>query len=179
LTSKRNQNPDQFVVNGMGRREKHLDPDTGPLSQFASDLRGLRHAAGGATYREMSKSAGYSPSALSAAASGANLPSAGVLSAYVRVCGGDVDDWLAKRSAVSATLAQARATSTDTPRAPTRQPRRLPWRQRVAGLTAAAVLGSLATVVPMAVWGAPACLTQNPAHPSPVATCPDAGAANR
>jgi len=144
----------------MGRLEKQLDPQTGPLAQLAVDLRELRRKAGAPTYREMSRAAGYSPSALSAAASGANLPSESVLSAYVRVCGGDVDEWLARRAEAAdtrtaSTIATAPPPPAERPRVPLRQR----FARRTAGLLAAAIMGSMATVVPMAVWGAPSCLT--------------------
>src|SRR5262249_54784495 len=162
LTSNRNQRCEQFVVkvttdnprgdSAMGRLEKQLDPQTGPVAQLAVDLRELRRKAGSPTYREMSRVAGYSPSALSAAASGANLPSESVLSAYVRVCGGDVEEWLTRRAEaadptsgrapVAAPLAQP---STERPRVPIRQR----FARRTAGLLAAAIMGSMATVVPM------------------------------
>jgi hypothetical protein len=162
----------------MGRLEKHLDPQTGPLAQFASELRDLRRLVGTPTYREMSRAAGYSPSALSAAASGASLPSTGVLSAYVKACGGDIEEWLAKRTAVGVVLAMPVAVPTpsatpiplpETPRATPAPRMRQPWTRRFAGLLAAAVIGSLATVVPMAIWGAPACLTPDSGLPGPPA----------
>lgn len=161
----------------MGRLEKQLDPQTGPLAQLAVDLRELRRKAGSPTYREMSRAAGYSPSALSAAASGANLPSESVLSAYVRVCGGDVDEWLARRAEAADTRNAHRLVAAPPPH-PLPQPSdrpRVPLRQRfarrTAGLLAAALMGSMATVVPMAVWGAPSCLTSDHGHPAPTGNC--------
>lgn len=58
----------------MGRREKPLDPDAGPVQRLAHDLRALREKAGRPTYREMAKRAGYSAAALSQAAAGDQLP---------------------------------------------------------------------------------------------------------
>jgi transcriptional regulator with XRE-family HTH domain len=188
----------------MGRLEKQLDPRTGPLARLAVDLRELRRQAGGPTYREMSRVAGYSPSALSAAASGAALPSAGVLTSYVRACGGDVDVWLRRRAEV-ARVASASAVvdvppealdpldpvnalsapdvleALDPSPAPDRHPkprlaRRHRFARRTAGLLAAAIVGSMATVVPMAVWGAPSCLTTDHGRPAPAATCQPASA---
>jgi len=74
----------------MGRRERKLSP--GPLSEFAGDLRSLRSGSG-MTYRELERRAGYSASALSAAASGQSLPTLEVLLAYVGGCGGEAADW--------------------------------------------------------------------------------------
>ncbi|MER0247295.1 DNA-binding protein [Streptomyces sp. HSW2009] len=53
----------------------------------------LRRDAGGPTYREMARSAGYSATSLSQAASGEQLPSLAVALAYVRACDGDQDEW--------------------------------------------------------------------------------------
>ncbi|MFL6114710.1 MAG: helix-turn-helix domain-containing protein [Catenulispora sp.] len=169
----------------MGRLEKQLDPHTGPLAQLALDLRDLRRRAGAPTYREMSKAAGYSPSALSAAASGANLPSAQVLAAYVRACGGDAEEWLLRRAEIAClttasirTPAPAAAPSAVSEPEPEPEPtrhrdirRRQRLARRAAGLLAAALVGSMATVVPMAVWGAPSCITTDHGRPAPAANC--------
>jgi hypothetical protein len=74
----------------MGRKERQLSP--GPLRDFASDLRMLRSESG-MTYRELERRAGYSASALSAAASGQSLPTLEVLLAYVGGCGGEARGW--------------------------------------------------------------------------------------
>lgn len=159
----------------MGRSEKQLDPQSGPLAQLAVDLRELRHQAGGPTYREMSRTAGYSPSALSAAASGANLPSAGVLTAYVRACGGDVDEWLRRRAGAAHVADAPTSAAVEAPASePLPEPhlaRRYRFARRTAGLLAAAIVGSMATVVPMAVWGAPSCLTTDHGRPVPATSC--------
>jgi anti-sigma factor RsiW len=161
----------------MGRHEKHLDPAAGPLALFAGELRQMRRAAGSPTYREMSKAARYSPSALSAAASGALLPSEGVVAAYAEACGQDGAAWVARRAAVRAGLEddgdgpqepRALASRSVEPERASAKSRRF-FRHRAAGLLAAAVLGSLATVLPMAVWGAPTCHVHD--HPAPAVTC--------
>jgi hypothetical protein len=74
----------------MGRKERPLE--SGPFHNFASDLRKLR-AETGMTYRALARRAGYSASALSAAASGEALPTLDVLLAYVGACSGDMADW--------------------------------------------------------------------------------------
>ncbi|MGP3912929.1 helix-turn-helix domain-containing protein [Nonomuraea sp. 10N515B] len=74
-----------------GRRERPVPP--GPLQEFAQGLRDLRAAAGNPSYRAMERKAGYSASALSAAAAGDRLPSLAVTQAYVGACGGDQDEW--------------------------------------------------------------------------------------
>jgi hypothetical protein len=77
----------------MGRREQTLDPDGGQLEAFAYDLRQLRQAAGGLSYRQLSRRAGYSVSVLWSAARGRDLPTLPVLLAYVGACGGERDAW--------------------------------------------------------------------------------------
>ncbi|MDX2937245.1 DNA-binding protein [Streptomyces ipomoeae] len=77
----------------MGRRERPVDPNEGPVQSFAYALRKLRREAGGPTYREMARRAHYSVTALSQAAAGEQLPSLAVTLAYVRVCGGDPGEW--------------------------------------------------------------------------------------
>jgi serine/threonine protein kinase/transcriptional regulator with XRE-family HTH domain len=74
----------------VGRREQPVKP--GPLHAFAAGLRELR-AATGWTYRALAARAGYSPSALAAAASGQSLPTLEVTLAYVGACGGDQTLW--------------------------------------------------------------------------------------
>ena len=172
----------------MGRLEKQLDPQAGPLAQLACDLRELRRIAGSPTYREMSSVAKYSPSALSAAAGGAALPTEGVLAAYVAACGGDardVDAWLERRARVLATMDRLTAGDGDPVRsapgdapsaaavlsAPVKRRRRY-LRHRAVGMVAAMMLGSIATIVPMAIWGAPSCLGDGQGHPVPAANCP-------
>ncbi|MEU5259233.1 hypothetical protein [Amycolatopsis sp. NPDC021455] len=56
-------------------------------------MRQLRSAAGGLSYRELSKRARYSVTALSEAAGGQTFPSLRVTLAYVKACGGDPDVW--------------------------------------------------------------------------------------
>lgn len=90
----------------MARKEKPVDPGTGPLAEFAADLRRLRAQAGNIPYRTLAKRAGYSASTLSVAASGTMLPSLEVTLAYVQVCGGDPDAWRARWHQVAAQLSR-------------------------------------------------------------------------
>ncbi|NKZ02677.1 NBR1-Ig-like domain-containing protein [Actinomadura latina] len=72
-----------------GRRERQ--------EQFARDLRRLRAAAGNPSFRTMAGKAGsVSHTTLHEAAKGARFPSWLTTSAFVDVCGGDVDDWRAR-----------------------------------------------------------------------------------
>lgn len=80
----------------MGRRERLLDADAGPLNAFATDLRRLRRQAGNPPYRELGRRAGYSASALSVAASGHTLPSLDLTLAYAGACGADLAEWEAR-----------------------------------------------------------------------------------
>ncbi|GGO66922.1 nSTAND1 domain-containing NTPase [Nonomuraea cavernae] len=77
----------------MGRRESPVDPGAGPVQRFAYELRKLRREAGGITYREMARRAGYAVTTLSQAAAGDRLASLPVVAAYVKACGGDVAEW--------------------------------------------------------------------------------------
>ncbi|MDX3733299.1 nSTAND1 domain-containing NTPase [Streptomyces caniscabiei] len=77
----------------MARPERPLDPAAGPVARLAHELRELRRAAGGPSYRTMADAAGFSPAALSKAASGARLPSLAAVQGYVRACGGDPGEW--------------------------------------------------------------------------------------
>ncbi|GHH09676.1 hypothetical protein [Streptomyces lanatus] len=77
----------------MGRREKPLDPEAGPVQRLAHDLRVLREKAGKPPYREMAERAGYSTTALSQAAAGDQLPSVAVVRAYVEALDADPGEW--------------------------------------------------------------------------------------
>ncbi|WP_045558613.1 WD domain, G-beta repeat protein [Streptomyces sp. FxanaA7] len=77
----------------MGRPERPLDPAAGPVQRLAHELRELRRAAGGPSYRAMAEDAGFSATTLSQAAAGERLPSLAVVQGYVRACAGDPADW--------------------------------------------------------------------------------------
>ena len=77
----------------MGRPERPLDATGGPIAAFARDLRELRSHAGNRTYRELARTALFSPSVLSSAASGYRLPTLPVTLAFVGACGGDLAAW--------------------------------------------------------------------------------------
>ncbi|MFI6095774.1 hypothetical protein ACIA8G_09490 [Lentzea sp. NPDC051213] len=77
----------------MGRPERKIDPDAGPVQRFAWDLRQLREKAGSPSYRELSSRAHFGSTALSEAAGGSQFPSLEVTLGYVRACEGDVDAW--------------------------------------------------------------------------------------
>ncbi|MEV0219995.1 hypothetical protein [Streptomyces sp. NPDC050704] len=77
----------------MGRPERPVDPAAGPVQRLAHELRELRKAAGGPSYRTMAAAAGFSATTLSDAAAGRRLPSLPVVQGYVRACGGDPAEW--------------------------------------------------------------------------------------
>ncbi|MEV0784966.1 hypothetical protein AB0I52_18715 [Streptomyces sp. NPDC050423] len=77
----------------MGRRERPLDMDGGPVAEFAGALRKLRDKAGGITYRAMAGKGQYSAATLAQAAAGVRLPTLPVVIAYVRACEGDCEEW--------------------------------------------------------------------------------------
>jgi WD40 repeat protein len=77
----------------MGRPERSIDPEAGPVAEFARDLRRLRDSAGRPSYRELARRAGLSVTVLSEAAGGQRLPTLPVVKGYVGGCGGDLADW--------------------------------------------------------------------------------------
>ncbi|MGW2516117.1 nSTAND1 domain-containing NTPase [Streptomyces sp. NPDC001617] len=77
----------------MGRPERPLDPEAGPVQRLAHQLRELRQEAGSPSYREMAKTAGFSATTLSQAAAGERLPSLVVVQGYARACGADPEEW--------------------------------------------------------------------------------------
>ncbi|GAV38960.1 nSTAND1 domain-containing NTPase [Streptomyces acidiscabies] len=85
----------------MGRPERPVDPDAGPLQRFAYELRSLRGNGGSPSYRTMAQRTGLSVTALSRAASGERLASAAVVRAYAQACGADPDEWERRRQAVA------------------------------------------------------------------------------
>ncbi|WP_329941076.1 helix-turn-helix domain-containing protein [Streptomyces sp. BE147] len=80
------------------------DPVGSTAERFAFGLRALRSAADGPTYRQMAARTGQSPSALSHAAKGGQLPSLEVALAYVEACGGDRTEWEQRWLAAQAEL---------------------------------------------------------------------------
>ncbi|MGW0331735.1 nSTAND1 domain-containing NTPase [Streptomyces sp. NPDC003011] len=91
----------------MPRRERPLDPEEGPLAEFAAGLRQLRRKAGNPPYRRLAERAHYSISTLSSAASGHRLPTLAVTLAYVRACDGDTARWRERWREVARLLGEA------------------------------------------------------------------------
>ncbi|MFF4366967.1 hypothetical protein [Streptomyces sp. NPDC001594] len=89
----------------MARKERPLEGEDGPLLEFATALRRLRHEAGSPPYRDMAERAHYSVATLSGAAAGRRLPSLDVTLAYVRACGGNADAWERRWHAAAVELA--------------------------------------------------------------------------
>ncbi|MCL9758844.1 helix-turn-helix transcriptional regulator [Frankia sp. AiPa1] len=77
----------------MARPESPLPSVPGPVRDFAAALRELRQQAGAIPYRQLAKAAHFSPAHLARAADGRALPRWEVASAYVRACGGNLDEW--------------------------------------------------------------------------------------
>ncbi len=86
----------------MPSNERPLGVEDTPLLRFAGDLRRLRQRAGTPSYRELGRRAHYSAAALSEATAGRRLPSLAVTRAFVRECGGDVDEWTERWRVLSA-----------------------------------------------------------------------------
>lgn len=76
----------------MGRPEEPLEREGSPLREFAFWLRDLRRRSG-LTYDQLGRKAHYATSTVQAAAAGQRLPTLRVTTAFVRACGGDVDQW--------------------------------------------------------------------------------------
>jgi Helix-turn-helix domain len=96
-----------------GRPEAPLNPLDGPLSRFAHELRQLRAAAGYPSYRVLAKTAFYSASALSTAASGAAFPSLAITLAYAGACGADPAEWRQRWEAAAGLVRQPGASRAD------------------------------------------------------------------
>ncbi|MFD4604615.1 helix-turn-helix domain-containing protein [Streptomyces sp. NPDC058464] len=99
----------------MGRREKPVDPDAGPVQRLAYDLRILREKAGRPAYRDMARRAGYSTTALSQAAAGEQLPTLAVVRAYAQVLDADPEEWEERWRAVERELREATALDEEAP----------------------------------------------------------------
>jgi WD40 repeat protein/energy-coupling factor transporter ATP-binding protein EcfA2 len=84
----------------VARPENPIDPHAGPLAEFATGLRRLRERAD-LTYRELSRQAHTSASALSQAANGQRVPSWEVTAAFVQACCGDLEEWQTRWEAVA------------------------------------------------------------------------------
>ncbi|MEU4410209.1 helix-turn-helix domain-containing protein [Streptosporangium sp. NPDC023963] len=85
----------------MGRPERPLDPEAGPVQALAWHLRQLRDRTGRMSYRRLAQLAHYSASTLADAAKGDRLPSLEVTLAYVRALGGDEAEWRARWQAAA------------------------------------------------------------------------------
>jgi WD40 repeat protein len=99
----------------VGRRERGLDPQAGPVQRFAAQLRALRETAGRPTYRAMAQKVPFSVTALSQAAAGRQLPSLPVTLAYVEACGGDPEEWRRRWEEASAEAAAPASDGDDAP----------------------------------------------------------------
>jgi Helix-turn-helix domain/NB-ARC domain len=115
----------------MGRPEKPVDATGGVVAAFASELRRLRAQAGNPTYRDMARSALFSSSVLSSAASGRRLPTLPVTLAFVEACGGDREAWRRRWQQVSGAGRGPRPAPAELPaRSALPRPAQLPLRPR-------------------------------------------------
>ncbi|MFH9733211.1 helix-turn-helix domain-containing protein [Streptomyces sp. NPDC017260] len=108
----------------MGRREKKLDPASGPVQAFAHELRQLRSSAGSPPYRELAGQVGFSAPTLSEAAAGRRLPSLQVALAYATACGGEAATWERRWRSAQAEAARETVDEQDTATSPYRGLRR-------------------------------------------------------
>jgi WD40 repeat protein len=116
----------------VGRPEKPVDPDAGPVQRLAWQLRRLRERAGSPSYRRLAQRAHYSASTLADAAKGERLASLEVTLAYVAACGGDLDEWRVRWSAAAETSTGSAVVEREDERCPYRgltafQPEEAGW----------------------------------------------------
>lgn len=90
------------------------------MAGFAGELRRLRQRAGGPGYRELARRAHYSVTTLAEAARGDRFPSLAVTLAYVRACGGVVEEWEVRWQEVAAQLTAEREPADEDGSAPYR-----------------------------------------------------------
>ncbi|MEV6967576.1 helix-turn-helix transcriptional regulator [Hamadaea sp. NPDC051192] len=77
----------------MPRKKKPIDPTlTGPVVEFAQELREFRERAGSPSYAAMYNSGHMSVSNLSTADQGKTLPTPDTVRSYIKGCGGSDDD---------------------------------------------------------------------------------------
>jgi hypothetical protein len=92
----------------MGRKQRLLDPATGPVAEFAAQLRALRQAAGNPTFAAMSRRGHRSTSVLSEAAGGVELPTWPTVEAFLQACGHtDTAEWQDRWQQAQEALAHA------------------------------------------------------------------------
>src|ERR1700712_5115179 len=83
-------------TSSMPRPQRDLDPNGGPLVEFARDLRALRAGAGTPKFATMARRTGRSKTALADAAGGQHLPRWETAEDFVRACAGDPAPWPAR-----------------------------------------------------------------------------------
>lgn len=141
------------------------------VAAFAAQLRELRDRAGRPSYRRLAQLAHYSHTALSQAAAGQSLPSLAVTQAFVRACGGDVEEWSARWREVD----QAVRPPGEPPRPPVQGPVRADSRRqpaagwlRAKGRIAAAAIATAACIIAVVLWiTGPAAMTSQPGQAPP------------
>ncbi|WP_214110629.1 nSTAND1 domain-containing NTPase [Acrocarpospora catenulata] len=99
----------------MGRPERPLDPEAGPVEALAWQLRRLRDQTGRISYRRLAQRAHYSASTLADAAKGDRLPSLEVTLAYALALGGDEAEWRERWEAAAAAVHGERAPEPEVP----------------------------------------------------------------
>jgi hypothetical protein len=155
----------------VGRAERPLDPDSGPVARFAHDLRELRRSAGSPTYRVLASRTHYSVTALSQAAAGHALPSLAITLAYAEACGGDPEQWGNRWHELAGSLERSADPSpaADMAEHASTPPRRVrPHRRMIAVLGLAVIVASTGAAV--AAWPRPADRTAPPGNTSPAAS---------
>ena len=162
------------------RPQRELDPDGGPLVEFARELRALRARAGDPKFAAMSRRTGRSKTALADAVGGRHLARWGTVEDFVQACEADPRPWRTRWEEVRAAPASDADVADDTtapesphswepPEAepePALPPPRLSGSRRpfVVGVALGALLGLLVGGVAIASWtrtGGEPVVTQN------------------
>lgn len=98
----------------MGRPERRIDGEAGPVQAFAAELRALRESAGRPKYAALARRTGRSQTALSEAAGGRRFPTWETVAAFVAGCDGDLEVWRVRWEQVAAAVGTpAPATDSD------------------------------------------------------------------
>lgn len=144
----------------MARSLRPLDPNRGPVQEFAAELRKLWEEAGNPQFLQMARKTGKSRTAMTEALGGDHLPSWETVAAFVTACGGKPIEWRSRwentrdaRTAIGLQTAQASqptdvsASQPDDVVSGARASRPNPLIRYTAAVLATAVIASTATVL--------------------------------